>query len=495
VFNITVTHESQLSEKAQQAYLKRQQIPETPRIHPSEIELPPYHPDLPEIRRDWARLHDMITLMDTITGRHLQELQSAGVADDTIVFFFADHGGQLSRSKRYIYNVGTQVPLIVRFPDKWQHLAPGRPGSTCDEIAQFVDFPKTVLALAGIEPPEEMQGRVLFGPGREAAPATAHFYRDRMAERYDFSRAVSDGRHYFIRNFMPHRPRGRDSQYGYQVQANWRAWRQWYDDAPEVAGPIRSQFFKPKPVVELFDTGEDPWHVRNLVGETSRQQTLKRLQLDLDQWMIDSRDCGLIPEPLVYDLIGPEKRFETLYEYAQSDAYPIETILSAATTASAGDSASLGDYLKMLQDNNPIIRHWGAYGIFAARALDDRSSRGASPQSDRARQSLLHMIQSDAFAGNRVMAAQALALCGDPDAAFAAIIKEAGETNDGYVFLFALNAFQYSHTDHRLTREDWEMLNKRRPEKGSIRDNTGFGYAKRIVEDALAIWPERRKVD
>ena len=484
VFNTTVTHEGQLSARSQAKYLKRSQIPKEPRIHPSKIKLPPYHPDQPAIRQDWARLHDMITLMDSIIGSRLRELAEAGLAENTIVFFYSDHGGQLSRSKRYIYNVGTQVPFIVRFPKKWQHLAPGKPGSTNDELVQFVDCPKTVLSLAGIQVPEIMQGRILFGPRREDAPATAHFYRDRMAERYDFSRAVTDGRYYFVRNFMPHRPRGRDSSYGYQVQANWGAWRSWYEKSPGTAGPIRSQFFRPKPVVQLFDTQKDPWHVHNLADDPALQGKRKQLAEDLDQWMIQTRDIGLIPEPLFHDLAGPAQSSKTLYEYAQSDAFPVEAALKAAKAASAGEPAGLGSFIKMMGDEHPVIRHWGAYGCFRTRSRTEEVKRA-----------LNNMIESDPFAANRIMAAQALGLCGDPETAFSAIMKEAKEARHGYVLLFALNAFQYSHTDDRLTRQDWSLFSKKAPAKRVGTDNTGFGYAKRIISASRAKWPERQKVD
>jgi N-sulfoglucosamine sulfohydrolase len=484
VFNTTVTHESQLSPRNEAGYLKRKQIPKEPRVHPEDIDLPSYHPDLPEIRHDWARLHDLITHMDAIVGRQLKELAEAGLADDTIVFFYSDHGGQLSRSKRYIYNGGTQVPFIVHVPEKWQHLAPGRAGSVNDEIARFLDFPKTVLSLAGIAVPELMQGRILFGPNKGAAPATAHFYRDRMAERYDFSRAVTDGRYYFIRNFMPHRPRGRDTRYGPTVQRNWVAWEQWYDKNPQGAGPIRSQFFQEKPVIELFDIQQDPWEVKNLALSQSHEATLKTLQVDLDQWMIDTRDIGLIPEPLFYELIGPDKTYKTLYEYAQSDAYPIEKILKAAKAASVGDAARLDDTLGMMQDGHPVIRHWAAYGVFRARV---RSSKVHS--------SLRAMIQNDPFAGNRIMAAQALGLCGDSDAAFTRLMKEAKATKIGYIFLFALNALQYSHTDNRLTKEDWQAFKQQAARAPKEADPFGYDYAGRIINDALALWPERRTVD
>ncbi|MEX1116635.1 MAG: hypothetical protein WEB53_15425 [Akkermansiaceae bacterium] len=117
-----------------------------------------------------------------------------------------------------------------------------------------------------------MQGRVFLGNNTEPQPKTVHFFRDRMGERPDFSRAVTDGRHYFIRNFMPHRPTGRDSRFGNTVQANCNAWEQHFDQGK--CNPIQSQFYQPKPVIELFDTAADPWHIANLAAAAAHQQRI-----------------------------------------------------------------------------------------------------------------------------------------------------------------------------------------------------------------------------
>jgi arylsulfatase A-like enzyme len=480
VFNFTTTHESQLHPDALRKYVARGEIPERPRVHPKDIQLPPYHPDLPEIREDWARLHDLITRMDEQVGGKLRELEEAGVADDTIVFFYSDHGGMLSRSKRYIYNVGTQVPLIVKFPEKWRHLAPARPGETFDRLVSFVDFPKTVLALAGAKVPSIMQGRVFLGEKPERSPPTVHFFRDRMSERPDFSRAVTDGRFYFIRNFMPHRPPGRDSRYGYLQQSNWRAWENHF--AQGNCDPVQSQFFQPKPVIELFDTEQDPWHVRNLAGDTGQQERVQRLARDLDQWMISTRDTGLIPEPLVPELIGPGKSHQTVYEYAQSDDYPVAELLEIAKLAAHGDPGAIDRYLNFTTHAHPVARHYGAYALFLVRK-DDSTIQAA----------LRKLIAEDTHAAVRLIAAQALARSGDSDTAFAAIRKEIDATRNGCIFSHALNALQYGHLDDRLTKADWVSLKNKKIEKNQ--DPFGKEMADRIIQDALSLHPERRIVD
>ncbi|MFW5823000.1 MAG: sulfatase, partial [Tangfeifania sp.] len=479
VFNNTVTHESQLSENRIQHYIENKQIPEKPRVNPADIELPPYHPDLPVIREDWARLHDLITLMDSQTGDLLQELEDMGLADNTIIFFYSDHGGQLSRSKRYIYNVGTQVPFIVYLPEKWQHLAEKKPGETDNRLVSFVDLAQTVISLAGGEVPEMMQGHVFLGSDKDKAPEYVHFFRDRMGERYDFSRAVTDGRYYFIRNFMPHRPRGRDSRYGFTVQANWRAWEDYYGMGK--CNEIQSQFFQPKSTVELFDTDSDPWHITSIADKPESRKILTQLSDELDRWMIETRDVGMIPEPMFHELVGEGKKYRTIYEYAQSDEYPVEKILSVVKNSSQGDKNKIENYKKYIGDTNPVIRYWGAYATFLAQ------------QTTPDIQSVLkNMIKNDEFAANRIIAAQSLAVCGDPDFAFKAIMKEADNTKNAYVLLLALNAFQYSFTDDRLTLEDWKRFKEKKfPENDA---HAKLGYPQRIISDAISLWPERRKV-
>ncbi|MDP6524298.1 MAG: sulfatase [Kiritimatiellia bacterium] len=482
VFNFTVTHESQLSPNRIKQYVARKQIPPTPRIDPGDIKLPPYHPDLPEMREDWARLHDLITHMDSMAGARLRELEEQGVADNTIVFFYSDHGGMLCRSKRYIYNVGTQVPLIVSFPKKWQHLAPALPGQTSDRLVSFIDLPKTVLSLAGTEVPEQMQGRIFLGTGKEPAPESVHFFRDRMADQYDFSRAVTDGRYYYIQNFMPHRPRGRDTRYGFTVQANWRAWESHYEAGK--CDPIQSQFFKPKPTVEFFDTKSDPWHVKNLAGQAEHRERIAMLEKDLEAWMVKTRDTGIIPEAMFSDIAGPDKPFKSLYEYAQSDEYPVVELLKIAKDASLADPKKLSDYLNCMRHSHPVARHYGAYALFLLRSSEDS-----------AKEALREMIDNDAMAANRVMAAQALALCGDPDAAYRALHKEVKATESGYAFLLALNAFRFAHIDDRLTLEDWKTFQSKEIPRRPGHDPNGAGYCNRIIKDAMALWPKRRPVD
>lgn len=152
MFNISVSHESSLHEPLDSLH-----------HDPEAVPVPPYHPRTSEMQHDWAQYYDKIEMMDAQVGKILLELEEAGLADSTIVFYYSDHGGVLGRSKRFMYESGLHVPLIIRFPQQYQPLASGKPGSRTDRIVTFVDFAPTILSLAGISVPEYMQGQAFLG--------------------------------------------------------------------------------------------------------------------------------------------------------------------------------------------------------------------------------------------------------------------------------------------------------------------------------------------
>ncbi|HYE98815.1 MAG TPA: sulfatase, partial [Planctomycetota bacterium] len=205
VVNDMTTHQTRMSAWPREQFVRDVQSRLSPEeiADPAKVPLPPYFPDTPAARETLARAYDCIAVMDKNVGRILRELADDGLAEDTIVFFFSDHGHGLPRHKRVLHDSGMRVPLLVRFPSKYAHLAPAPPGSTVDRLVSFVDFAPTVLALAGIGRPSHMQGRdFLRGPER------AHVFgaRDRVDEAFDVARSVHDGRWLYIRTYMPHLP-------------------------------------------------------------------------------------------------------------------------------------------------------------------------------------------------------------------------------------------------------------------------------------------------
>jgi len=317
----------------------------------------------------------MVTLMDREAGRLLRELEEDGLAEDTIVFFFSDHGAGLPRSKRWLYDSSLRVPLLVRFPEKFRSWAPAPPGGTCDRRVSFVDFGPTVLSLAGVPVPPSLQGRPFLGAAAGPPREYVYGFRDRMDERTDLLRAVRDGRFKYIRNYLPHRPYAQHVSYMYEMPT-MKVWRRLYDEG-KLSGPARA-FFDPKPVEELYDTEADPWEVRNLAGDPAHRETLERLRGALRSWMLEIRDLGFLPEPDLRARFGGTPPYE-------------------AVRASRRDAGEIPELTRLLADGDPAARWWGATGLGAL-------GPGAAPAREALRKTL-----EDPAPWVRVAAADALA--------------------------------------------------------------------------------------
>lgn len=420
IFNQTSSHESQVAPPAGKTRF---------RVPPASVTLPPYHPDTPEIRRDWANYHDQITVMDGQMGELLAELAREGLAEDTIVFYYADHAGGLPRGKRNIHDSGTRVPLIVRFPAKWAHLAPGAPGSWVEQPVSFVDLTATLLELCGVPVPANYEGRPFLGP-RAVARDEVFLFRGRMDERHDVVRAVRDREHRYVRNYSPHRPWGQPYSYPFQVLPSMRSWH-----AAFLAGkcdPVQAAYWLPKPPEEFYAVAGDPHEIRNLAGRPEVAERQRALAAKLRAHLIATRDTGFIPEGMTRRLAGGRD----LIAYARGPAYPIERVVDLADLAAARDPRHLGDLQAALADPHPVIRYWGAQGCLILGAK-------AAPARDALRARL-----RDGWADVRVAAAEALGHLGDLDAALTALgeVIRAGEASE---VLAALNALDFLWLDGR----------------------------------------------
>lgn len=350
IFNHQGTHESQIRTRPHQA------------IHdPARAVVPAYHPDTPEVRQDWAQYYDNITEMDGWFAKQLADLKAAGLADDTIVFFYGDHGSGMPRSKRSACDSGLRVPLIVHFPEKWKHLAPPdyKAGGTTDRLVSFVDLAPTLFSLIGIDIPDWIQGKAFAG-SKPAKPRQYVFgFRGRMDERTDMVRAARDQRYVYVKNFMPHRPHGQ--HVGYQLQTpTTRIWKELF--AAGKLSPQQSYYWQtPRAGEELYDLQNDRWEVKNLAGDPAHQATLERMRQALRDWMLTSRDVGLLPEGEIHS----RSKGSDPYTYGHSAGYPIEKILAAAELASNNDAAAIPALTAMLSDADSAVRYWGAIGLLA----------------------------------------------------------------------------------------------------------------------------------
>lgn len=304
--NLTESHESQVRQERGKFERVTQVLSPEQRHDPAKGTLPPYYPDTPAVRRDWASYHDLVTVIDHRVGRILKQLEEKGLTENTVIFFFGDHGRGLPRGKRWVYDSGIRVPLIIRWPGKLD------PGTVRNDLVCFLDFAPTVLSLAGVKPLPKLDGQVFLGPDR--APDRKYVYaaRDRMDETYDRIRAVRDKQFKYIRNFHPELPYARRIAYMDEMPT-MKEWRR-LNEEKKLTGPQTIFFSKSKPKEELYDTAADPHEVRNLAGNAEYKAKLEEMRSALDAWIRETGDLGAVPEK---ELIARGLVADKLSEYEQ----------------------------------------------------------------------------------------------------------------------------------------------------------------------------------
>jgi hypothetical protein len=261
-----------------------------------------------------------------------------------------------------------------------------------ERLVSFVDFPPTVLNLAGVEIPDHMQGRAFAGKFEEEPRAYAFGNRGRMDERDDRSRTVRDKRFRYTRNWMPFRPWGQHIEFLWRAPATV-AWHRHFIEGE--SSPAQSRFFaSPKPGEELYDCLADPHNVHNLASDPAHQSTLARLREVLNEWITCTRDAGLLPEAEM--IRRARDTDQTIYELVRSPEYPVENLLQAANLAAAATSADLPDIVQLAGHPDPAVRYW------AASALISHEAGGAE-----ARDLLLQLL-NDASPSVKLAAAEAL---------------------------------------------------------------------------------------
>jgi N-sulfoglucosamine sulfohydrolase len=318
IFNFTLSHESQIRNRTEGMLKRLASMAPNERHDPDKAVLPPYYPDTPLVRQDWAQYYDIITLTDKLVANVLRELEDDSLAEDTIVWFWGDHGRGLPRAKRWIYDSGLHVPLIIRIPAKWRKLAMPdnpdavEPGTVNDDLVAFIDFAPTMLSLAGIKIPDYIQGRAFLG-GQKARPREYIFAaRDRMDEAYDLIRAVHDKRYKYIRNYAWFLTRGQDIDYMNQMPTMQEMRR--LNAEGKLEGPQKQYFEPTKPIEELYDTATDPHEVKNLAGDPKYKDVLQRMRRIHAKWARETGDVGLIPEPVFDEMERPGGVYQTTGE-------------------------------------------------------------------------------------------------------------------------------------------------------------------------------------
>jgi arylsulfatase A-like enzyme len=440
IFNFHTTHESSI-------FPGRGGKPTT---DPQDIHLPDYHPDDAVIRTDWARYHDRLAVLDRKVARLLKDLEDDGLADDTIVFYYADHGGVLPRSKRWIYDSGTHVPLIVRFGKNFRNLAPTRPGQRSQRLVSFIDFAPTLLSIAGLKPRKHMQGRAFLGDHKAQPPSYIHLNRSRMDERYDLIRGLRDQRYLYLRNYLPHLPYSQHIAYPWRIRAMQR-WEQLYRAGK--CNAAQSVFWDPagKPAEELYDCKADPSNVRNLAGSPAHRDRLEAMRKANDAFLLEIVDTG-------FHRSGVEG---WSYHGARArGAYPLEKLLALASRVSRREPRDLPAFQNAMADDDANVRFWGAMGC---RALGKAATPAAAQ---------LQARLDDDGPVTQVIAAEALGVIGKAQIALPKLLQhlKRGKMESG---LWAVNALEH-------------LGPVAQPALPALRDaaGQGHGYIQRVAQHA-----------
>jgi uncharacterized sulfatase len=421
IFNSTKSHESQIRTRP------HQQITD-----PSKIRVPAYHPDTPEVREDWAQYYDKVSEVDADAGKMLNEIELAGLAADTIIFYYADHGSGMPRSKRWPCNSGLQVPMVVFFPEKWKHLAPKEytTGGKSDRLVSFVDLAPTLLSIVGVKPPEWMQGHAFAGPHQSEAQPFIHGERGRMDERMDLVRSTTDGRYVYLRNYFPHVSQAQRVAYQFQTPTT-RVWYQLFSEGK--TNDAQSIFWRvPKAPEELYDLQTDRGEVKNLANSTEHRAVLEKLRNAQREHLLKVKDICFLPESELHARSAGSTPYEVAHDPAK---FPFAKILDAADLASNLDPAAVPKLTELMSDAESAVRWWATLGLLM---------RGGEAVTKNV--SLLEKALGDTLPAVRIAAAQALGTFGD-DAALGKALSTLGELappekNGVLVSMSALSAIE-----------------------------------------------------
>ncbi len=409
VFNFMESHESRV--------ITRQRLT----TDPAKVRVPAYLPDTPVVRNDLAQYYDCVSRADAAIGKVLAELEADGLADDTIVLYYSDNGGVIEGPKRFLNDQGTHVAMIARFPNKFAALAPSLPDTHDGQLINFVDLAPTVLSLAGLSIPDSMQGRAFAGAVRSGPPKFTLTFADRMDERYNLVRSVTDGRYRYVRDYYPDRPWGQHIDYLWQA-AFMREWELHYQAGSLT--PAQRRFFEPAHAEALFDCETDPDNVRDLSRDPAQQERLRTMRAALKETLVRIRDTGFMPEPM---MIAEANGGSPTIAAADDRRYPLHRLLELLDRLQLGeDPAAQEAAAAAASDPLPVVRYWAAVAAL----------HGKFANTDR--------LLNDSDPVVRVTAAEALLRDGENPKAMRVIDDAVEQTQQPELRLFAMDGLTRS---------------------------------------------------
>jgi len=334
VKNFYTTHESRI-------WLRKDE-PMT--VNPSKVPVPDYYPDIPVVRRDIARKYSNIEALDKEVGQLLKQLETDGVLDNSIIFFWSDHGGNLLRQKRAVGNSGLHVPLLIRYPNGF------RAGEVDNRLVSLMDLGPTVMSLLGIAPPEHMDGKAFAGEYEQAPRKLIFGSADRFDESTDMQRSVLDGRFVYIKNFMPELPLIYRNKYREQIPMNAKLIE--LNHQKKLTGDAAYIFMNTKPQEEFYDLQNDPYEVHNLAEDPKYSKKIEEYRLALKDWQLEIGDKGFIPEHNLIKSFWPEMK-QPVTQNVTFEKDKTGTLKLNSSTAGASIGYQIGDDIG--------TNHWNLY--------------------------------------------------------------------------------------------------------------------------------------
>ncbi|GAA4280564.1 hypothetical protein GCM10022260_09850 [Gaetbulibacter aestuarii] len=359
VFNLMDSHQSRTMTLPYETYqnIVWDKLPKNLQISEQDFNMPPNYYDTPEMRKQFARVYNSIALTDYKIGQILKRLDDEGLRDNTIIFCFADHGEGMPRGKTNGINYGYQIPMIAWFPEKYKDLSPWKKVGLVKELVNFEDLAPTMLALAGVDIPDHMKGRVLVTKKRETPPEFIELSNDRSDNGIDMTRSITDGRFIYNRNYLPFMPELRYIRY-MEIGDIKQLMRE--DFHKNNLSQFQKRLFEPRVAETFYDTSTDPWETKNLIDDPGFQNKITPFKKALDSSILAARDVLFLPE---YEIDKISEK-ATPYEYRLDKIkYPFSKIYAIASLSGIRDNSVAKKQIKALKSANDIIRYWAITGL------------------------------------------------------------------------------------------------------------------------------------
>lgn len=331
-------------------------------INPDSLVLPSHIPDLPEMRSDYAGHLEGVQDIDKWVGLFLKDLKEKGLSENTIIFFFSDHGGCLPRGKGLPFETGLHVPMIVYVPQAYSDMFPSRPGSKDNSLVNFVDLAPTMLSIAGVKPPKNMQGQAFMGNFASHREKALDFsFCSNQLQHYMPMRVARDKRYKYFRSYIPYRQFSLRNYYQWGMPAN-QAWDRLVLENGET-NPILRQPFEHHPAEMLFDLEKDPFETVNLAGNKEYAKILNKFRKAAAANIRKTADLGFF--------LPSSREGVNLYQKVRQEKYPLKTLYRAAELAGTAEADDVKELLSYIGSEYNDIRFWGVCG-FANMAINNK---------------------------------------------------------------------------------------------------------------------------